>query len=59
MCEKRDDEINRLMRCINAAMGCLDPDSQNQDERLAWYRLYDAEMGREPRGSLNDYPVEP
>ncbi len=53
------DSHARLLRCIDMAMGCLDPDSSNPDERLAWYRLYDAEMGREPRKSLRDYPVEP
>lgn len=42
----------RLMRCINSAMGCLNPESTNKDEALAWHRLFDAEMGREPRGRL-------
>lgn len=46
-------EVERLMRCINMAMGCLDPESKNRDEALAWYRLYDAEVGREPRLSLD------
>ena len=46
-------EVERLMHCIDMAMGCLDPESKNRDEALAWYRLYDAEMGREPRPSLN------
>lgn len=45
-------EVERLMRCINMAMGCLDPESANRDEALAWHRLYDAEMGREPRPKL-------
>jgi hypothetical protein len=45
-------DIDRLMRCIDMAMGCLNPDSENRDEALAWHRLYDAEMGREPRASL-------
>jgi hypothetical protein len=48
------EEIDRLMRGIDAAMGCLDPESKSRDERLAWYRLYDAEMGREPREQLGD-----
>lgn len=48
------EEVERLMRCIDMAMGCLNPESQNRDERLAWYRLYDAEMGREPRAKLDD-----
>lgn len=51
-------EVERLMRCIDMAMGCLDPDSKNRDERLAWFRLYDAKMGREPRAGL-DVPIEP
>ncbi len=42
----------RLLRCINAAMGCLHPLSDRPDERLAWYRLLDALEGREPRQSL-------
>lgn len=50
-------EVDRLMRCIDMAMGCLDPESQNRDEALAWYRLYDAEMGREPRASLERQPI--
>jgi len=45
-------EEARLKRCIDAAMGCLNPESNNRDERLAWFRLYDAEMGREPREGL-------
>lgn len=45
-------EVDRLMRCIDMAMGCLNPGSKNHDEVLAWYRLYDAEMGREPRPYL-------
>jgi hypothetical protein len=47
-------EVERLLRCINMAMGCLDPESANRNEALAWYRLYDAEMGREPRAQLED-----
>ena len=50
--EEAADEIKRLMRCIDMAMGCLDPTSRNPDEVLAWHRLFDAEMGREPRPSL-------
>jgi len=50
---KRTAEENRLYRCIDMAMGCLDPESTNPDERLAWQRLYDAEMGREPRTGLD------
>lgn len=43
-------ENRRLHRCITMAMGCLDPDSKNPDERLAWFRLFDAESGvGEPR----------
>jgi len=45
-------EVDRLHRCIDAAMGCLDPEAGNPDEVLAWYRLYDAEMGREPRNCM-------
>lgn len=48
------EEVERLMRCIYMAMGCLNPESPNRDERLAWFRLYDAEMGREPRPKLDD-----
>ena len=50
--EKLRCDVERLMRCIDMAMGCLDPDSANKDEALAWYRLYDAEMGHEPRKAL-------
>lgn len=49
---KRPDEMGRILRCVNMAMGCLDPHSQNADERLAWYRLLDALEGREPRDKL-------
>jgi hypothetical protein len=50
------EENARLHRCITMAMGCLDPESDNPDERLAWYRLWDAEIGnREPRCS-SDVP---
>jgi hypothetical protein len=45
-------DSNRLRRCINMAMGCLDPLSSNADERLAWHRLLDAMEGREPRPSV-------
>lgn len=46
-------DILRLLRCINMAMGCLDPCSSNWDERLAWYRLHDALDGKEPRERLD------
>lgn len=49
---KRPDEVGRILRCVNMAMGCIDPLSKNRDERLAWYRLLDALEGREPRNSL-------
>lgn len=42
----RDEKV---MRCIDAAMACLDPESSSADERLAWLRLLDAKEGREPR----------
>lgn len=51
---KDSEEIARLLRCINMAMGCISPLSQNKDERLAWYRLLDAIEGREPRNYLMD-----
>ena len=35
------DEIARLRDCINMAMGRLDPDSRNADERIAWKLLFD------------------
>ena len=49
-----ETEMARLARCINMAMGCLDPHSLNSDERLAWYRLHDAQCGVEPRADLGD-----
>lgn len=51
------EENRRLNRCISAAMGCLDPNSQNTDERLAWWRLFDATAGngKEPR-NVEDLP---
>lgn len=51
------DEIARLNRCIAMAMGCLDAESKNTDERLAWYRLWDACIGngKEPR-AISDLP---
>lgn len=52
----RKPDIARMRRCVEAAMGCLDPLSRNNDERLAWYRLLDAMEGREPR-SVFDYPA--
>lgn len=57
------EENRRLHRCIDMAMGCLDPQSKNRDERLAWYRLFDAQAGngKEPRDKLpgEDGPVFP
>lgn len=55
------EENRRLLRCVTMAMGCLDPESENPDERLAWYRLFDAEIGngKEPRASLDDAPYKP
>lgn len=50
----RKPDINRLRRCIESAMGCLDPLSNIPDERLAWYRLLDALDGREPRSMWNE-----
>ena len=47
-------ETDRLLRCINMAMGCISPLSANVDERLAWYRLLDAVEGREPRDTLDE-----
>ncbi len=47
------DTVPRLLRCINMAMGCIDPLSKNRNERLAWYRLLDAIEGREPRSFLD------
>ena len=54
VCRKNGDqreEIERLHRCTAMAIGCLNPESVNLDERLAWYRLLDAKEGREPRAS--------
>jgi hypothetical protein len=45
--------IDRLRRCITMAMGCLDAESKNPDERLAWLRLSDGMEGREPRAALS------
>ena len=45
----RPDELGRVLRCAYMAMGCLDAESANRDERLAWLRLLDAMEGREPR----------
>lgn len=55
--ERAREENRRLHRCIDMAMGCLDPNSQNTDERLAWYRLFDAQIGngKEPRNA-DDLP---
>lgn len=47
-------ENARLLRCINAAMGCLSAYGATEWERLAWYRLLDAREGREPRDKLTD-----
>ena len=44
--------VERLIRCIRMAMGCISPLSANVDERLAWYRLLDAVEGKEPRDRL-------
>jgi hypothetical protein len=51
--ESRLDAVDdgRLLRCIEMAMGCLDPEALNPDERLAWWRLLDAKQGREPRAA--------
>jgi len=51
----RRPTVEQMRRCIQGAMGCLDPLSTNNDERLAWFRLQDALEGREPR-SVFDYP---
>lgn len=48
-------EIGRLLRCIYMALGCISPHSPNLDERLAWLRLSDALLGREPRNNIRDY----
>jgi hypothetical protein len=45
----KNEEAERLLRCIRMAMGCLDPLSPRPDERLAWFRLLDGVEGREPR----------
>jgi hypothetical protein len=47
-----------MRRCITMAMGCLDPLSNDPDERLAWYRLHDALEGKEPRNCLT-YDLDP
>lgn len=49
---KRNDELGRVLRCAYMAMGCLNPESPNPDERLAWLRLRDALHGNEPRNEL-------
>ena len=46
-------EIERLRRCINMAMGCLDMFA-SKDQALAWYRLKDALDGREPRDKMEE-----
>lgn len=48
----RQGEIERLRHCISMAMGCITPLSKNNDERLAWYRLFDALEGKQPRDRL-------
>lgn len=53
--KEKPPTIEQMRRCIEGAMGCLDPLSKNNNERLAWYRLHDALEGREPR-SVFDYP---
>ncbi len=50
--EAETAEERRLLHCINMAMGCISPLSNNNDERLAWYRLLDAIEGRFPRRAL-------
>lgn len=50
----RRDETGRLLRCIQMAMGCLDPLSKNRDERLAWHRLCCAFYGQEPYTNLEE-----
>ena len=52
-------DVERLLRCINMAMGCISPLSKNIDERLAWFRLLDTIEGREPRDSLHQCPPTP
>lgn len=47
----------RLTRCVVMAMGCLDPNDDNPDVRLAWFRLVDAIDGNEPRASLAAPPA--
>lgn len=47
----------RLTRCVVMAMGCLDPNDDNPDVRLAWFRLVDAIDGNEPRASLAEPPA--
>lgn len=49
----KEQEIDRLHRCITMAMGCISPLSVDRDERLAWYRLLDAIEGREARDNLD------
>jgi hypothetical protein len=49
---------DRMRRCITMAMCCLDPLSNEPDERLAWYRLKDALDGKEPRNCLT-YDLDP
>ena len=46
------EKNQRLIHCIEMTMGCLNPLSKNNDERLAWYRLLDAINGDEPRENL-------
>jgi hypothetical protein len=49
--ERHDAEILRYRRGIIMAMGCLDI-FKGGDEALAWYRLYDAMSGKEPRVAI-------
>lgn len=51
--EAAAEYIERSDRCITMAMGCLDAESKNPDERLAWLRLSDGMEGREPRTTLS------
>lgn len=54
MAPKMSEDNARLLRCIDMAMGCLDPNSTKPDEALAWWRLLDAKEGREPRAGFRN-----
>lgn len=45
-------ENRRLLRCIQRAAACLHPEVGSDHERLAWWRLWDALNGQEPRDEL-------